>query len=377
MNILINASNQKGYGGGQVTDSLCRNLSTYPQHRFVVVLHPCLEYLKEILSCYDNIVVKLYAITNSLQTLLLGRDTYLDGLLEKYNIDAVLSVFGPTRWNPKVPHLAGFALSQLVIPESPFYKILNWKDALKQKIRNFLWLHYFSNGTNFLYTENPYITERVKEKWPSKQIITVTNYYNQIFDEPNLWKNYTLPSFSGTTILTLSRNDIHKHITILPRIAKVLKERYPSFKFRFVLPESEETFYIKDEFKENFLLTGVLPIQACPSLYSQCNIAFQPTLLECFTAAYPEAMRMGLPLIVCNLDFAKKLCGEGACYFDWDNEVQAAELIYKLATNEFEAKRLIEAEKKQLSFFDNYEQRTSKLIDAVTRLAVSGILYDN
>ena len=50
MNILINASNQKGYGGGQVTDSLCRNLSSYPQHKFVVVLNPCLGYLKDAIS---------------------------------------------------------------------------------------------------------------------------------------------------------------------------------------------------------------------------------------------------------------------------------------------------------------------------------------
>ena len=377
MNILINASNQKGYGGGQVTDSLCRNLSSYPQHKFVVVLNPCLGYLKDAISVYDNVTVELYGLNNSLKTLCWGRDYFLDKLIVRYNIEAVLSVFGPTRWNPKVPHLAGFALSQLVIPESPFYQIMTKKQALRQWVRNATWLHFFKQGTKFLYTENPFITERVKKKWPNREVITVTNYYNQLFDNPDLWKKFDLPKFDGTTILTLSRNDVHKHITILPRICNVLKTKHPYFKFRFIIPEEEVNFPIPSDLRDNFVFTVVVPIQSCPSLYSQCDIAFQPTLLECFTATYPEAMRMELPLITCNLDFARKLCGEGAVFFEWDDENQAADTIYEIATDKKLANKMISAGKKQLLHFDNYEQRTRKLIEAIERLASTGTLYEN
>lgn len=377
MNILINASNQKGYGGGQVTDSLCRNLSIYPQHNFVVVLNPCLEYLKNAISVYDNVSVELYGIKNSFETLCFGRDAFLDSLVKKYNVEAVLSVFGPTRWNPKVPHLAGFALSQLVIPESPFYQIMTRKQAFKQWIRNIIWLLFFRCGTNYLYTESPFITERVKKKWPNREVITVTNYYNQLFDNLELWDKFELPPFAGTTILTLSRNDIHKHITIIPRIIKVLKERYPSFNFRFVISEEEGNLPISPDMKDHVVFTGIVPIQSCPTLYSQCDIAFQPTLLECFTATYPEAMRMGLPLIACKLEFAEKLCGSGALYFDWNDETTAANLIYQLATDKTLASTMKDKGKKQLLQFDNYEQRTRKLIDATIRLSSTGSLYGN
>lgn len=376
MNILINASNQKGYGGGQVTDSLCRNLCLYPHHNFVVVLNPCLSYLQGALSDYKNVSVELYGIKNSLSTLCLGRDRFLDSLVVRHKIDAVLSVFGPTRWNPRVPHLAGFALSQLVIPESPFYKIMTKSQAIRQRIRNFTWLYFFKHGTRFLYTENPFITERVKKKWPSREVITVTNYYNQVFDNTELWESFDLPQFDGVTILTLSRNDVHKHITIIPRIVNVLKTKYPSFKFRFVIPENEGNLPVSADVRDNFVFTGIVPIQSCPSLYSQCDIAFQPTLLECFTATYPESMRMELPLIVCNLEFAKKLCGKAALYFDWDDEEQAADLIYQLATNNELANKMKAEGKTQLRQFDNYEQRTRKLIDATVRLATIGKLYD-
>lgn len=375
MNILINASNQKGYGGGQVTDSVCRNLNLYPQHKFVVVLDPCLKYLTDEISGYNNVEVVIYGVKNSILTLAFGRDRYLDSLVKTRHIDGVLSIFGPTRWNPRAPHLAGFALSQLVVPESPYYQIMTWRQKAKQWIRNTVWCHYFKTGTKYLYTENQYITERVRKKWPGRQVITVTNYYNQVFDRKELWQPFQLPDFDGTTILTLSRNDIHKHITIIPRIVNILKTKYPDFRFRFVLPEEEHTFPVDPDMKENFLLTGIVPIQSCPPIYSQCDIAFQPTLLECFTATYPEAMRMGVPLIVCDLDFARRLCGDGALFFEWDNAEQAAEYIHSLAVDKNLSDKMVEAGRKQLLHFDDYESRTRKLIEATEKLALTGSLY--
>lgn len=37
-----------------------------------------------------------------------------------------------------------------------------------------------------------------------------------------------------------------------------------------------------------------------------------PSLLECFTATYPEAMRMERPIVTTDLAFAQGLCGEAA-----------------------------------------------------------------
>ena len=374
MNILINASNQRGNGGGQVTDSLCRNLIDYPQHYFIVVLNPKLESVHKALSTFCNVTVVMYAIRNDLCTLLYGRDKFLDGLVRDYNIDGVLSVFGPTRWNPKCPHLAGFALSQIIMPESPFYQIMSRKEWVIQKMRNGIWEYYFRNGTKHLYTENPFITERVAKKWKDCEVITVTNYYNQVFDDKSRWVEHKLQNFDGCTILTLSRYAKHKHITITFDICRVLKNKYPSFNFRFVLPESEVTFDVPVDLKCHYVLTDLLPVEQLPSIYSQCNIAFQPTLLECFTATYPEAMRMNLPLITCDLEFAHGLCGDAALYFPWNDAEKAAEQIYRAYTNEVVRNRLIANGIKRLEMFDNYKERTNKLISALEKLVTKGTI---
>lgn len=375
MNILINATNQKGYGGGQVTDSLCRNLADYPQHYFIVVLNPKLESIHRALSAFENVTVVMYGIHNDLCTLLFGRDKFLDGLVREYNIDGVLSVFGPTRWNPRCPHLAGFALSQIIMPESPFYRIMSRKEYIIQKVRNGIWKYYFRKGTKYLYTENPFITGRVAKQWKDCEVITVTNYYNQVFDDETRWVEHKLPKFDGCTILTLSRNDKHKHITITFDICRVLKNKYPSFRFRFVLPESEMTFDVPDDLKCYYVLTDLLPVEQLPSIYSQCDIAFQPTLLECFTATYPEAMRMRLPLIVCDLEFAHGLCGDAALYFPWNDAEKAAEQIYKAYNNRDMRKELIANGIKQLEVFDNYKERTNKLLYAIEKLITNGTIF--
>lgn len=43
---------------------------------------------------------------------------------------------------------------------------------------------------------------------------------------------------------------------------------------------------------------------------------FLPTLLECFSASYPEAGFMKVPIFTSDLSFAKTICGEGAFYFN-------------------------------------------------------------
>lgn len=375
MNILINASNQKGYGGGQVTDSLCRNLKDYPQHNFVVVLNPILENLRDALTGVENVTVEIYAINNNIQTLLLGRDSFLDSLISEYKIDGVLSVFGPTRWNPCCPHLSGFALSQIVIPESPFYQIMNRMEYLMQKVRNEIWKYYFRKGTNFLYTENPFITDRISKKWKDCEVISVTNYYNQVFDDKSRWIEHKLPEFNGCSIITLSRNDKHKHVTITFDICRVFLNKYPRFRFRFILPESAHTFVIPKDLRRYYVLTDLLPVEKLPSVYSQCDVAFQPTLLECFTATFPEAMRMELPLVACDLEFVHGLCGDAALYFPWNDAEKAADQIYRVYTNSVIREKQIKYGKNQLKRYDNYQSRTRKLINALECLITKGSLY--
>lgn len=369
MNILINASNLKQGGGIQVANSICGFLKDFPRHRFIVVLSSYFKSTNSVISAYDNVNVIVYNVKNNLKTLLFGRDTFLDKTVQSEKINVVLTIFGPSRWNPRCLHFSGFALSFLVIPDSPYYQRMNKIELMKAKFRNMMWGYYFKRSTKYFYTENPYITERLEKKFKGSKVYTVTNFYNQIFDQSENWKVKMLPKFRGITMLTIANSYPHKNLELSIGIAKWLLSNYPDFVFRFVFTIDEKKFPILEEdIRRYFIFLGSVDISECPSLYQQCDIAFQPSLLECFTATYPEAMRMEKPIVTVDLLFARSLCGNAAIYYNALSVEDAAKKIYEVSTNKILQIRMIEEGKKRLKMYDTYNERATKLINICEQL---------
>ena len=126
MKILINGSNLIGGGGAQVADSICTTLDLFQQHQFDVVLSSLLKSTAERIENYSNVTLYCYNYpTGDWKSLLFGRNFYLDNLVKTENVDMVFTIFAPMKWKPRVPHLAGFAISHLVMQESPFFQRMN------------------------------------------------------------------------------------------------------------------------------------------------------------------------------------------------------------------------------------------------------------
>lgn len=369
MHFLINASNLKVGGALQVTDSICRSLERYPNHRFYVVLSRALNATADKIKAYANVEVFQHDIRNDWRTVLMGRDRFLDSLVLEYQIDAVLTVFGPSRWDPRCPHLCGFAMPHLVLQDSPYFQRMGALQRAKQRMRSNVLTYFFRRSTRYFYTENPYISSKWEKRIKGAKVFTVTNYYNQVFDTPEEWQAKELPSFDGITLLTITANYPHKNLSILPQAARVLKEQHPDFQFRFVVTQSVDQLSVDDRVKQHFLLIGKVDIRECPSLYEQCDMMVLPSLLECFSASYPEAMRMGRPIVTTDIEFAKGLCGEAACYYSPLSAESLAEAIYKVATDHSFSQHLILAGRERLGHFDSYEMRANKLIGILDTLA--------
>lgn len=370
MIFLINCSNLRAGGGLQVADSVCTQLDCFSQHQFHVVLPFRLRTTKDQLKHFPNVEVYSYEIPNSFATIVRGRDEFLDNLVDKYKVDAVLTIFGPSRWCPQVPHLSGFAMAQLVIPDSPFCVRMSLFQKVKWKLWCMVRQWSFKRSARYFWTENPYISAKLEKLLLNSQVYTVSNFYNQIFDHPENWiRTIKLPEFDGVTCISISTHYPHKNFEILIKSVRLLKEKYPEVQVRFVLTFTENEMPIPEDVRDSFVFIGKVDVAECPSLYEQCDIMFMPTLLECFTASYPEAMRMGKPIITTDLEFARGLCGDAACYYSAVDPNAAAEAIYKVATDREYARRLVEYGKKQLKTFDNYNQRAEKLISILETIS--------
>jgi glycosyltransferase involved in cell wall biosynthesis len=78
---------------------------------------------------------------------------------------------------------------------------------------------------------------------------------------------------------------------------------------------------------------GPINMVQCRELYEMVDVVIQPSVLEAFSATYPEAICMNKPLIVSNQDFATSVCGEAALYFDPERPEEIADRIYELITS--------------------------------------------
>ncbi|MBO5805176.1 MAG: glycosyltransferase [Bacteroidales bacterium] len=365
MNILVNASNLKKGGGIQVAKSIFNLLGNFNEHHFIVVHSPYLGNISHFMEWSDNVDVYEYTLPHNFQTLFFGRDKFLDSLVVNKNIDCVLTIFGPSIWTPKCKHVSGFARAHIVMPDSPYFKKMGFGEKIKSWISNFLLILMFKRNSKIYYTENQDISQRLKKKLKDVSVYTVTNYYNQIFDLKDKWIHKQLSSFNGITLLTISAAYPHKNLEIASNISVYLRENYPGFKFRFVF-SIDENEYDNHLDKQNIEFIGNVSISECPSLYTQADIVFQPTLLECFTATYVEAMKMEVPIITTDLGFARGICDDAAVYYSSTSYQDAAESIITLSNNSQLRAKLIRNGKARLRTFDDYHQRVSKIIKICT-----------
>lgn len=366
MRILINSSNLKAGGGLQVADSFLSLLKDFSQHIFWVVLSSQLEYLQSLLSTYSNVNSIVYNTDITTLGIIRGENKYLDQLVAEYQIEAVFSVFGPPLWRPKVPHIVGFARPQLIYSDSPFFSRMNWLKRSKSWIIEYIKLHNFKICSDAFITEAQDVTNRLSVLLPNAPKYTITNNINQVFLFESQWsRDIVLSPFKGFTLLTISANHQHKNLGIIPLVIKELRTLAPNFSFRFVVTLTEKELSIDGEYKPYLILLGKTQISQCPFLYEQADAMFLPTLLECFSASYPEAMYMKCPILTSDLPFAHSLCGESAIYFDPLSPKDIAQKILRLAESNNLQASLKANGIERLKLFDSFEERARKYIQVI------------
>lgn len=365
INILINLSNLKKGGGLQVATSFILNINSQNNYFIVLSREAYLYFLQN--RIFDSIKISyrliLFQNYHIFQYLSL-RNRYLDFIVRKYNINSVFTLFGPSYWRPKVFHLMGFARPNLVLRDSPFFD----KFTLLQKTIEFFssQLHdfHFRYNADLLFTENEFISNRVKNKY-KKDVVTITNslhdfFYLDINDNYKMFIDNKKGKVNNV-FLTVSANYPHKNLDVIPRvITELINQDFYDFKFILTINKGEiQSNDLIDNFIEYF---GPTPIKDVPYLYSIADFLFMPTLLECFSASYLEAMYMKKPILTSDLNFAHSICSNSAMYFDPLNPQDISKKVIELVNSKTKQLFLIEQGVSRIKSFDNAKQRANKII---------------
>ncbi len=93
-----------------------------------------------------------------------------------------------------------------------------------------------------------------------------------------------------------------------------------------------------------------------------------PTLLELFTASYPEAMRMKRPILTSNYDFATSICGDAAEYFDPLSPLDIADSILRVSKNPDRYNELVSKGTQRLTTIGTATERAEQYIEICKQL---------
>jgi len=319
MKLIINASSIYKGGAEQVVHSFiteCRDIQGHEYHIFLCdnimsVLDeqdfPSNFYFHKLEKRPANSLYNLYKALH-----------YFDDLEKKIKPDAVISTGGHGFWNPSVPIVTAFNIPHYLYPESPYFDKISLKKKIYWELKKRFDLSFYQNS-DAIVVQTDDVKRRVRELLPEIPVFTVSNTVNGVFRNPNIDKQ-KLPDKETDEIrlLTVSADYPHKNLEI---INGVLDELFAKgiHNIKFVLTLPEESFknnFDQKEYQDNIINVGPVPIDECPALYNECDMMFLPTLLECFSASYVEAMAMKKPILTSNLGFAHSVCRDAAVYFN-------------------------------------------------------------
>ena len=382
MKLIINASNIHVAGPLQVALSVIHELKHFPGHEYHLFLSAEVEEQLDVNQMPSNFYVYHFSgyAGNKLwsnRAWMMLRRLRRSAILEKVICpDVVFSVFGPTFWKPRAPHLAGFAIPFNIYKESPYFKVTGKTELLKRGLINQIRVQAFLKYTNHVVVETNEVRERLIElfKLNPDTVSVVSNTVSSIYAHPAVWcdKINLPPRIPGEIrLITIAANHLYKNLRIIDAVITQLRKLRPELHIKFIVTVKPEQLKISKENSRFIHFTGPVKVTECPHLYQQADYMFLPSLLDCFSATYPEAMRMGLPIITSDLSFAHNVCGQAAVYFDPLDAKDIAEKILSVVDDPVIFAKMVANGKRQLLQFETSTSRTQKYLELAEKLMIS------
>ena len=256
----------------------------------------------------------------------------LSRLEHEFQPHCVYTLGGPAYVRFRSPHLMGVADGWVTHSTLAAYRTLpfpgEWVRTFAVSLYKVPWL--WSANAWVIQTESAKHSLHRRLRIPLQRIAVVPNTCASIY------LNNSLPHSAarGTDcqrILCFAAPYYHKRLDLLAPVAAEMIRRAPHLQFRFVvtLPHDCSIWTQLERTAHKLGVAscienrGPVSLKDGPQLYQECQVCFMPTVLETFSASYPEAMAMERPIVTTDLSFARDVCRDGALYFQ-PNQVEDA-----------------------------------------------------
>lgn len=370
MKVLINTAHQRFGGGVQVALSFIYECINFTDHEYHVILGEGLQDKVTEANFPDNFI--FYKLSFGIIEIGILRKIQknLSAIENKIKPDCIISTTGPTYFKSVAPQIVGFNLPLYIYPESPFLRKMSLINKVRFMLKKRLHVYFFKRDADVYVVQTDDVNKRVRRLLNTDKVTTVTNSYNHFFDKAYSIGTF-LPPKKGHEFrfVTVSSWYPHKNLELIPEIASVLKkEGLDNIRFILTIQDEEYSKLVPVHLQDMVINVGPVQPAECPSIYTECDAMFLPTLAECFSASYPEAMKMKKPIVTTDLGFARSICGEAALYFNPSDAFSAVDQVIKLYNDVSLQNRLKDLGSVQLNNFDTASERAKKYLELCKRV---------
>ena len=378
MKILINGTTLVMGGALQVCVNVIAEASKDKSNRWFFALSPAV--MRELDRSAISIAAGRHIVLKDSPSGSQGSRRRLKRYEVECGVDAVFTVFGPAYVSFEAPHLMGVADGWVTHSGWEAYKSLgNIYQYLRKPLLALYKGWWYRKATAWV-VETEVAAVGLSRRWKisPRKISVVPNNCGEQYRKYS-FREFCVTQKESVHVLVFSAYYAHKNIEIVPRIAKVLANSGAKKRFFFHLTLNQSSF----GWKTVHALAKRLGVESCiinhgpvaiadgPELYNQCDMLLLPSLLETFSACYPEAMAAGRPIVTSDLPFAHSICQNAAVYFPPNDSALGARVLDRLAADDLACRALIENGKKRLALFPNANEKF-RMYDTCIR----GMLFD-
>jgi glycosyltransferase involved in cell wall biosynthesis len=294
--------------------------------------------------------------------------------------DCVFTAYGPAYVEFAAPHLCGAASPWVAHADFSAYRVMKFPGEWLRVFFLTIYRGYWFRHADFLAVETEYVRQGYHKRlgFPLDRIAVVSNTCGQHYLDNQGRRPFPSPH-ERLRILCFAAPYKHKRLESIPDVASQLAVRRPELDFEFVTtlnPDNPVWHGISARaaakgVAERVRNLGRIPVADGPELYQSCHICFMPTVLECFSATYPEAMAMGLPIVTTDLGFVRDVCREAALYYRPFDPAGAADRIVQLLDNEPLWEELIDHGKRVLQGLPTAHEKYLQYVELVRMLVGS------
>ena len=366
MKLLINTATTNKGGGVQVAKSFIEECKELSENEYFVVLGENISKTININSFSKNFTFYDAPFRPATKVFTWSSHNYFLKRIEKeWKPDVVFTTSGPSYWRPKVKHVMGYNLPHYIYSDSPYFSVIPFSANIKWKFRKIVAKFFFKRDADALVVQTDDVKERVKKLLSKNRVFTVSNTISDHYLSPKeVAKKLPAKAKNQFRLLTLSAWYPHKNLSIIPKVLDVLIERgHTNIVFVVTLPKGDMAKLCHvDKYAAQLLNIGPVKIEEGASLYQECDAMFLPTLLECFSASYAEAMQLQKPIITSDMGFAHTVCKDAALYVNPMDENEIASKIITLSKSKELQEDLVRNGVERLQMFGSSRDRAKRYI---------------